>query len=95
MPDWMWTVVGAVKSFAFTLAGVPMRRLAKLERDLALHEGGWVQLMLGRRVIWLTKRAYDTCYLGLDDSARGRADRAIIDAGQDHFDLADMERLSR
>jgi len=58
-------------------------------------EGWWIQLMFDRRVVWMTEKAYGLCYLGLDESARLRVDRALAAAGQSRWNLADLTLLSR
>ena len=72
-----------------------LQPIEKLERDLRLHEGGRVQLMIDRRVIWFTARAYGTCYLGLDEAALAHLHATVLKSRQSRFDLADLERLSR
>ncbi len=95
MVEWLWKVAELIANIGLTFGGQSMRRIKELERQLGLHEGGWVQLMIGRRVVWMTRRAYDACYVGLDDNARARVDRALVDSGQGRFDLADLKELSK
>jgi len=64
-------------------------------RKFILHEGGWIQLEIGRRILWLTVEAYESCYIGLDDRARSRVDRALVDSGQRRIDRVALERIAR
>ena len=72
-----------------------MRRIEKLETFLAISEGGWVQLTIGRRIVWLTNDAYGHCYVSLDAAAKGRIDDALQISSRDRFDLATLREMAQ
>ena len=73
----------------------PLASGLKALRGRLKHEGDWVQMQVDGRVIWMTERARNTCYLGLDDRARAREDNAFRQSAQSRFYLSDLERLSK